>query len=115
MYADPDLSRRSTLRCHRGCSLSVAMRKSPQVAEAIGNQSAARLTRKASGVEPDYLGGRPGQAVFDGTWPDHWARTWGARGLRHVWVEEAADRRYCRSGRRGVATRRDVPQGCGVA
>ena len=29
---------------------------------------------------------QPGDAVFDRqTWPDHWVRTWGARGLLHVW------------------------------
>ena len=27
--------------------------------------------------------------MFGGTWPDLWARTWGARGLPYVWVEEA--------------------------
>ena len=33
----------------------------------------------------------PGDAVFDRqTWPDHWVRTWGARGLLHVWDESAA-------------------------
>ena len=34
---------------------------------------------------------QPGDAVFDRqTWPDHWVRTWGARGLLHVWDEAAA-------------------------
>jgi hypothetical protein len=68
-----------------------------QLAEAIGNESAAHVCIELlSGADPrgfrvelDYLGGRPGQAVFEGNWPDLWARTWGARGLRYVWVEEA--------------------------
>jgi hypothetical protein len=31
-----------------------------------------------------------GDAVFDrGAWPDHWVRTWGARGLLHVWDDSA--------------------------
>lgn len=33
---------------------------------------------------------RPGDAVFDQeTWPDYWVRTWGARGLLHVWDDSA--------------------------
>jgi hypothetical protein len=33
----------------------------------------------------------PGDAVFDReTWADYWVRTWGARGLLHVWDESAA-------------------------
>jgi len=33
---------------------------------------------------------QPGDAVFDRqTWPDYWVRTWGARGLLHVWDESA--------------------------
>ena len=36
-----------------------------------------------------YLGGRPAQGLLDGVWPDYWARVWGARGLRYVWVPEA--------------------------
>ncbi len=32
----------------------------------------------------------PGDLVFDRTsWPDHWVRTWGARGLLHVWDDSA--------------------------
>ena len=35
-------------------------------------------------------GWRPGDQVFDRTaWPDHWVRTWGARGLLHVWDDSA--------------------------
>jgi hypothetical protein len=33
----------------------------------------------------------PGDAVFRrSTWPDYWVRTWGARGLLHVWDESAS-------------------------
>jgi len=32
----------------------------------------------------------PGDGVFDRTsWADHWVRTWGARGLLHVWDDSA--------------------------
>lgn len=32
----------------------------------------------------------PGDSVFDRvTWPDHWVRSWGARGLLHVWDDSA--------------------------
>jgi hypothetical protein len=32
----------------------------------------------------------PGQPVHDPTvWKDHWLRSWGARGLLHVWVDPA--------------------------
>ncbi len=35
---------------------------------------------------------RPGDAVFDrDTWADYWVRTWGARGLLHVWDDAATD------------------------
>lgn len=35
---------------------------------------------------------RPGDAVLDAArWPDHWVRTWGARGLLHVWDDAATD------------------------
>jgi len=69
-----------------------------QLAEAIGNESAAQVCIELlSGADPgdfrvelDYLGGRPGRGVVEGIGPDYWARTWGARGLRYVWVEEAA-------------------------
>ena len=34
----------------------------------------------------------PGDSVFDPkSWPDYWVRTWGARGLLHVWDERAAE------------------------
>jgi HEAT repeat protein len=33
-----------------------------------------------------------GEAVRDAaSWKDHWLRTWGARGLLHVWDERASD------------------------
>ncbi len=32
----------------------------------------------------------PGDAVFDrSSWPDYWVRSWGARGLLHVWDDSA--------------------------
>lgn len=35
-------------------------------------------------------GWRPGDATFDPTsWGDHWVRSWGARGLLHVWQDSA--------------------------
>lgn len=34
----------------------------------------------------------PGDNVFDlESWPDYWLRTWGARGLLHVWDDSATD------------------------
>ena len=34
----------------------------------------------------------PGDGVFDReTWQDYWVRTWGARGLLHVWDDSATD------------------------
>jgi hypothetical protein len=34
----------------------------------------------------------PGDQVFDRrAWQDHWVRTWGARGLLHVWDDRATD------------------------
>jgi hypothetical protein len=45
--------------------------------------------------EPRSLTGHdwnPGDAVFDrSSWHDHWVRTWGARGLLHVWDDSATD------------------------
>jgi len=37
-------------------------------------------------------GWRPGDDVFDReVWHDYWVRTWGARGLLHVWDDGATD------------------------
>jgi HEAT repeat protein len=36
-----------------------------------------------------YLAGRPAHGLLAGTWADYWARTWGARGLLHVWRDSA--------------------------
>lgn len=34
----------------------------------------------------------PGDSIFDPkSWPDYWVRTWGARGLLHVWDDRATD------------------------
>jgi len=69
-----------------------------QLALAIGDETAAGVCIELlSGADPggfrvelDYLGGRPARGVAEGIAPDHWARTWGARGLRYVWVDDAA-------------------------
>lgn len=37
-----------------------------------------------------YLAGAPAFALLDGAWADHWARTWGARGLLYAWRDSAA-------------------------
>jgi hypothetical protein len=42
-----------------------------------------------AGILP-YLGGRPAQAALDGIWASYWVRTWGARGLRYVWIDDVA-------------------------
>jgi hypothetical protein len=35
---------------------------------------------------------QPGDGVFDrNAWQDYWVRTWGARGLLHVWDDSATD------------------------
>ena len=35
---------------------------------------------------------QPGDGVLDrGSWQDYWVRTWGARGLLHVWDDSATD------------------------
>ncbi|MGH3361712.1 MAG: HEAT repeat domain-containing protein, partial [Nocardioides sp.] len=42
-----------------------------------------------------YLAGRSfdagDRALDPDAWPDHWVRTWGARGLLHVWDDVATD------------------------
>ena len=54
----------------------------------------------------------PGDAVLDrSSWKDYWVRTWGARGLLHVWHDSATAAIVDGSGRRALAARRDVPQG----
>jgi HEAT repeats len=37
-----------------------------------------------------YLGARATPGVLDGSWHPYWVRTWGARGLRYVWVDEVS-------------------------
>lgn len=37
-----------------------------------------------------YLGRNCGSAAFDPSWRDYWHRTWGARGLLYVWVDDVA-------------------------
>jgi hypothetical protein len=60
--------------------------------------AAAWCAELLSGADPhdytgmiSYLGGRATQAALDGTWKPYWPRTWGARGLLYVWVDEVAD------------------------
>jgi HEAT repeat protein len=35
-----------------------------------------------------YLGAQATPGVLSGQWERYWVRTWGARGLRYVWVDE---------------------------
>jgi HEAT repeats len=37
-----------------------------------------------------YLGAQATPGVLSGRWEQYWVRTWGARGLRYVWVDECA-------------------------
>jgi hypothetical protein len=37
-----------------------------------------------------YLGAQATPGVLSGQWELYWVRTWGARGLRYVWVDECA-------------------------
>ncbi len=53
-----------------------------------------------------------GEPVRDPTtWHDYWLRTWGARGLLHVWDDAATECRRGRARRRALAAGRDVPEG----
>lgn len=61
-------------------------------------EAARRCADLLAGADPaghrdllPYVGGRPGAAYLAGGWPDYWVRVWGARGLRYVWDESAAD------------------------
>ena len=53
----------------------------------------AGADRRDHVVELPYLTGltfEPGSPRLEPhRWPDHWVRTWGARGLLHVWSEDA--------------------------
>ena len=56
---------------------------------------AQRCAALLSGGDEDaeflqYLGGRASAGAIEGSWPRHWQRSWGARGLEHYWVEGAA-------------------------
>jgi hypothetical protein len=80
----------------------------PPVAELIAGLAARLGVPRFVAVCTDLLGGadretyveelrsltghdwQPGDAVFDrDTWQDYWVRTWGARGLLHVWDDSA--------------------------
>ena len=54
----------------------------------------------------------PGDGVLDrDAWQDYWVRTWGARGLLHVWDDVATDAVVRGLARRALAAGRDVSQG----
>ena len=44
-------------------------------------------------------------------WHDYWLRTWGGRGLLHVWDDAATGAVVAGLCRRALAAGRDVPQG----
>ena len=80
----------------------------PPVAELIAELAARLGVPRFVAVCTDLMGGaereehveelrsltghawQPGDAVFDrDSWGDHWVRSWGARGLLHVWDDSA--------------------------
>jgi HEAT repeats len=82
----------------------------PPVAELIADLAARLGVARFVVVCTDLLGGaeresyveelraltghdwQPGDGVFDhDVWSDYWVRTWGARGLLHVWDDGATD------------------------
>jgi hypothetical protein len=68
------------------------------LAEQVGNRQAALWCADLlEGADPHayegilwYLGAQATPGVLSGQWERYWPRTWGARGLRYVWVEECA-------------------------
>ena len=62
----------------------------------VGNRQAALWCAELlEGADPHeyesmlwYLGGQATPGVLSGQWDGYWARTWGARGLRYVWVDD---------------------------
>lgn len=85
------------------------MSSRPPVAELIADLAARLGVPAFVSVCTDLMGGaereayaeelrsltghdwRPGDAVYDrSSWPDYWVRSWGARGLLHVWDDSAA-------------------------
>jgi hypothetical protein len=64
----------------------------------VGNRQAALWCAELlEGADPHdyegmlwYLGAQATPGILSGQWELYWARTWGARGLRYVWVDECA-------------------------
>jgi hypothetical protein len=64
----------------------------------VGNRQAALWCAELlGGADPHdyepmlwYLGAQATPGVLSGRWELYWVRTWGARGLRYVWVDECA-------------------------
>lgn len=76
----------------------------PPVAVLIGELATRLGTPRFVAVCTDLMAGADRQEHADelrsltghdehdpATWPDHWLRTWGARGLLHVWDDSASD------------------------
>jgi hypothetical protein len=67
-----------------------------ELARRVGDRQAALWCAELlDGAEPRdyegvlwYLGAQATPGVLSGRWERHWARTWGARGLRYVWVDD---------------------------
>jgi hypothetical protein len=64
----------------------------------VGNRQAALWCADLlEGADPHdyepvlwYLGAQATPGVLSGRWELYWVRTWGARGLRYVWIDECA-------------------------
>jgi hypothetical protein len=64
----------------------------------VGNRQAALWCAELlEGADPHeyegmlwYLGAQATPGVLSGQWELYWVRTWGARGLRYVWVDDCA-------------------------
>jgi HEAT repeat protein len=64
----------------------------------VGNRQAALWCAELlEGADPHeyegmlwYLGAQATPGVLSGSWELYWVRTWGARGLRYVWVDDCA-------------------------
>jgi hypothetical protein len=69
-----------------------------ELQEHVGNRQAALWCAELlEGADPHdyepmlwYLGAQATPGVLSGQWERYWVRTWGARGLRYVWVDECA-------------------------
>jgi hypothetical protein len=64
----------------------------------VGNRQAALWSAELlEGADPHeyegmlwYLGAQATPGVLSGQWERYWVRTWGARALRYVWVDDCA-------------------------